>query len=38
MDAIDRVLKAMEHEEPDRLPTYEALIDNPLIYKHFGEE
>ena len=38
MDAIERVLKALEHEEPDKVPTYEALIDNPLIYEHFGEE
>ncbi|MCP4764487.1 MAG: hypothetical protein GY870_22115, partial [archaeon] len=38
MDAIDRVLKAMEHEEPDRVPIYEALIDNRPIYNHFKEE
>lgn len=36
MNAKERVLKAINHEEPDRVPTFEISIDNLTIYDHFG--
>ncbi len=38
MDALERILKALNHEEPDRVPLFELSIDNFDICKHFGEE
>lgn len=36
MDAKERVLKAVNHEEPDQIPSFEVTIDNLKIYTHFG--
>ncbi|MHA1491770.1 MAG: uroporphyrinogen decarboxylase family protein [Promethearchaeota archaeon] len=36
MNAKERVLKTINHEEPDRVPTFEISIDNLTIYNHFG--
>ena len=36
MDAKERVLKAINHEEPDKVPSFEISIDNLKIYNHFG--
>lgn len=36
MDAKERVLKAVNHEEPDQVPSFEVSIDNLKIYTHFG--
>ena len=36
MDAKERVLKAINHEEPDQIPSFEVSIDNLKIYTHFG--
>jgi uroporphyrinogen decarboxylase len=38
MDAIDRVLKSINHEEPDRVPSFEISIDNLKICNHFNED
>ena len=38
MNARERILKAINHEEPDRVPSFELSIDNFSICKHFGEE
>ena len=38
MDARERILKALDHEEPDKVPSFELSIDNLRICKHFGEE
>lgn len=38
MNARERLLKALDHEEPDRVPSYEMMIDNLEICTHFGEE
>jgi len=38
MDAIDRVMKSLNHEEPDRVPSYEIEVDNYDVCNHFGEE
>ena len=38
MNARERVLKALNHEEPDHIPSFEISIDNLTICKHFGEE
>jgi uroporphyrinogen decarboxylase len=38
MNARERVLKTLNHEEPDRVPSFELSIDNFNICKHFGEE
>jgi len=37
MDARERILKAMDHEEPDKVPSFEISIDNLSICKHFDE-
>ncbi|MHA1273865.1 MAG: uroporphyrinogen decarboxylase family protein [Promethearchaeota archaeon] len=36
MDAKERVLKEINHEEPDKIPSFEASIDNLSIYRHYG--
>lgn len=36
MNARERVLKAINHEEPDKVPSFEASIDNLSICKHYG--
>lgn len=36
MDAKERIIKTMDHEEPDKIPSFEASIDNLSICKHFG--
>lgn len=36
MDAKERILKSMNHEEPDRVPSFEISIDNLKVYEHFG--
>lgn len=38
MDAKERVLMAMDHKEPDRVPSFELSIDNLKICEHFGQE
>ncbi|MHA1925474.1 MAG: uroporphyrinogen decarboxylase family protein [Candidatus Thorarchaeota archaeon] len=35
MDAPTRVMKALNHEEPDRVPAYEAFTNNAIM-KHYG--
>lgn len=36
MNAKERILTTLDHEEPDRVPSYEASIDNLAIYNHYG--
>lgn len=36
MDAPERVLKAINHEEPDRVPAFESAFTNNTIVKHYG--
>jgi len=36
MDAKERVLTSMNHNEPDRVPSFEIAIDNLKIYEHYG--
>ena len=36
MDAPERVLKAVNHEEPDRVPVFETAITNNTLYAHYG--
>ncbi|MHA2201740.1 MAG: hypothetical protein ACXABN_17855 [Candidatus Thorarchaeota archaeon] len=36
MDAPTRVLKAMNHEEPDRVPAFESAFTNNTIMNHYG--
>jgi uroporphyrinogen decarboxylase len=36
MNARDRVLKTLNHEEPDKVPSFELSIDNLMICKHYG--
>jgi len=38
MDARERLFKTLNHEEPDRVPSFELSIDNLNICKHFGME
>jgi len=38
MDACERVIKAIDHEEPDRVPSYEGSIDNLKILNHYDEQ
>lgn len=38
MNAIERIMKTLNHEEPDRVPSYEIVIDNYDVCNHFGEE
>ncbi len=36
MNAKERILKVVNHEEADRVPSFEGTIDNLTIYNHFG--
>jgi hypothetical protein len=36
MDAVTRVLKAINHEEPDRVPAWESAFTNNTISQHYG--
>ncbi|MFX1274488.1 MAG: uroporphyrinogen decarboxylase family protein [Promethearchaeota archaeon] len=36
MDAQERILRTINHEEPDKVPWFELSIDNLKIVKHFG--
>lgn len=38
MNSQERILTSMNHEEPDKVPSFELSIDNLAICKHFGEE
>ena len=38
MNAPERVLKAINHEEPDRVPAFESAFTNNTIMKHYGFE
>ncbi len=35
MDAKERILKSIRHEEPDRVPSFEIAIDNLKVYEHY---
>lgn len=36
MDAKERILKTVLHEEPDKVPSFEIAIDNLKVYEHFS--
>ena len=36
MDAPTRVMKALDHEEPDRVPAFESAFTNNAIMEHYG--
>jgi uroporphyrinogen decarboxylase len=36
MNAAERVLTAINHEEPDRVPAFESAFTNNTIFKHYG--
>lgn len=36
MDAKERIIRTLNHEEPDKVPSFEASIDNMAICDHFG--
>ena len=36
MNAPERILKTIEHEEPDRVPAFESAFTNNTIIKHYG--
>ncbi len=36
MNALERVLAAVNHEEPDRVPAFESAFTNNTIMKHYG--
>lgn len=36
MNSKERVLKAVNHEEPDIVPSFEVSIDNLRVYNHYG--
>ncbi len=36
MNAPERVLKTLNHEEPDRVPTFESTFSNNTIARHYG--
>jgi len=38
MDAKERMLKAINHQEADRVPSLELSIDNLTVYKHYGSK
>lgn len=38
MNAVERVLKTVNHEEPDRVPAFESAFTNNTIMKHYGIE
>lgn len=38
MNARNRIITAMNHKEPDKVPSFELSIDNLKICEHFGEQ
>ena len=36
MDAQERILKPINHEEPDHVPAFESAFKNNTIMKHYG--
>ncbi|MFX0002702.1 MAG: uroporphyrinogen decarboxylase family protein [Candidatus Hermodarchaeota archaeon] len=38
MDAVERVIKTIHHEEPDRVPAWESAFTNNTIAQHYGIE
>ena len=38
MDARERVLRTIDHEEPDRIPSFETSVDNIKICEYYGEK
>jgi len=36
MDAVERVLKTINHEEPDRVPAFESIITSSTLMIHYG--
>ena len=38
MDARERIVKTINHEEPDQVPSFEDTIDNLDICEHYGEK
>ncbi|MFX0027313.1 MAG: uroporphyrinogen decarboxylase family protein [Candidatus Hermodarchaeota archaeon] len=38
MLARERILKTIEHEEPDHIPSFETSVDNLQVCKYFGEK
>lgn len=36
MDAKERIIKAINHEEADRVPSFEGSIDNLAVCEHYG--
>jgi len=38
MDAVERVIKTINHEEPDRVPAWESAFTNNTISQHYGIE
>ncbi len=36
MNAPERVLKAINHEEPDRIPAFETIITSKTLMIHYG--
>ncbi|UCD00576.1 MAG: hypothetical protein JSV23_06710 [Promethearchaeota archaeon] len=38
MQARERIITTIEHEEPDRVPSFETSVDNLQVCEHFGEK
>lgn len=38
MDAQQRIIKTLNHEEPDRVPSYEDTIDNLTVCEFYGQK
>lgn len=38
MDARERIIKAFNHEEADKVPRFELTVDNYDVCNHFKEE
>jgi tRNA 2-selenouridine synthase SelU len=38
LQARERILKTIEHEESDRVPSFETSVDNLQVCKYFGEK
>ncbi len=38
MNAKERIMKTLNHEEPDKVPAFEGSIDNLTICEHYGEK
>lgn len=38
LQARERILKTIENEEPDRVPSFETSVDNLQVCKYFGEK